>query len=73
METAGANRIRSQVVEQFGYFCVFCGNRKCRLKMDRINRSRPESVVNVLLVCEGCAEHERPGLFDRGEDESRRR
>jgi predicted restriction endonuclease len=73
LETLDENRLRSTVIEQFGYHCAFCGERKCRLKMDRINRTRPESVINSLLICESCAEYERPGLFDDGDRESRRR
>ncbi|GAB4720269.1 hypothetical protein MAHJHV65_43660 [Mycobacterium avium subsp. hominissuis] len=65
------NRARSMALEQFGRYCAFCGNRKCKLRFDRINRARPETVTNLIYICEACAEDERPGLFACDGDDDR--
>ncbi|WP_148664683.1 hypothetical protein [Mycobacterium colombiense] len=57
------NRLRAAITEQFGRYCVFCGNGERYLKMDRLSRRRPESITNCVLICEECAEHHNPELF----------
>lgn len=56
--------VRASVVANFGKYCTYCGDRRAQLKVTRIHQGRPETFRNAMLICQSCAERERPGLFE---------